>query len=75
MRNDSDICVKLGKEIDSMISDLDKDIDYNTFSQHVGEVCHRVLPENVKLKEHKDWFDGRRTDVLDLLSQRRVARI
>jgi len=41
---------------------IDKDIDYNTFSQHLGEVCVSVLSEKVKLKEHKDWFDGRKTD-------------
>jgi len=33
------------------------------------------VPEKVKLKEHKDWFVGRRMDVLELISQRRVARI
>jgi len=68
MRNDSGMCAKIGEKIDSMISDLDKDIDYNTFSQLVGEVCVRVLPEKVKLKEHMDWFDGRRKDVLYLHS-------
>jgi len=47
MWNDSDICVKLGNEIDSMISDLDMNIDYNTFSQHVGEVCVRVYQKKL----------------------------
>jgi exonuclease III len=75
LRNDLDMCVTLGKEIDSMLSVIDKDADYNTFSKNVGEVCIKMLPEKVKLKEHKDWFDVRRVDVLELISQRRVARI
>ena len=74
LRNDSEVCVALGKEIDSVISVMDKDVDYNTFSQHVGDACILMLPEKAKLKEHKDWFDARRTDVLELIFQRRAAR-
>ena len=74
LRNDLEVCVTLGKEIDSVINGMDKDVDYNTFSQCVGDVCMSMLPEKVKLKENKDWFDARRTDVLELISQRRIAR-
>ena len=74
LRIDSDLCVTLGKEIDSVIEVMDKEVDYNTFSQYVGEVCIKMLPEKVKLKGHKDWFDARRTDVIELISQRRNAR-
>ena len=41
-RNDLDMCVTLGKEIDSMLSVIDKDADYNTFSKNVGKVCIKM---------------------------------